>query len=235
MKTINILLAAIALAGCTKSKLDTQLSLDVDYCPMVVGSWIDYEVTAIKVDVKTEYNDTARYVMREEVDALLDSADDEQKYRVLRKIKLSQTSEWQDLDAILVIKNVHSLIRQENNIPEISISYPVALHRRWRAYAFNSDDSTMFNISKILSEVSYSNTAFDSVLTVVHVYSESLIDIKDYSEQYAAGIGLIEKHSIYAYSDKSVTLGDDGKPLPLLQRAEIATVFRQIFLAQGKK
>ncbi len=235
MKTINVLLAAFILTGCAKSKLDPQLSLDVDYCPMTVGCWIDYAVTAIKVDVATEYYDTARYVMREEVDAMLDSSAAEQKYRIIRKVKLSQNSDWQDLDAILVIKNIHSLIRQENNIPEISISYPVAQRKSWHGYAFNSDDTANFRISKIFSEETFSNITFDSVLTVVHIYSESLIDLKDHSEQYAAGIGLVERHSIDAYTDKPVTLGDDGKPLPLLQRAETATIYRQTFLAQGKK
>lgn len=235
MKTTIVLFITIALAGCTKNTLDPNMSPKTDYCPMVVGSWIDYDVTVITIDTLTKYYDTVRYIMREEVDALLDSSANDLQYRIIRKTKLPNQLDWQEHDAILVIKNDHSLIRQENNIPEISISYPATVQKQWRGYALASDDTTKFSISQIGSQEVFAGRTFDSVMTVVHQKFVTLIGINDHSEQFAAGVGLVEKHRIDVKSGEPNVLGSDGKPIPVMERIVTASIFRQTYLAQGKK
>lgn len=235
MKTATIFIAFLVFAGCSKSTQDHTIAPEIDYCPTAVGCWIDYSVTAITVDAASDKYDTARYILREEVDAVLDSSHYEQKYRIVRKIRPSQADNWQDFDALLVIKNYQMLIRQENNVPLISISYPVTLRKNWNGNALNTLDPADFEYSQVLAGQSYSASQIDSVLTVVQADKQTLIDIHYVSEKYAAGIGLVEKQSTAAYSGKDPILGSDGKPLPLLQRAETAVIYSQMYLAHGKK
>ncbi len=233
MKQITAVVLILIFNACTKNTDDPKLVADPDYCPLQMGAWIDYAVTSIRVDVNTDLYDTTQYTLREEVDALIDSSGTGMTYRIIRKIQMTNDPVWHDFDAILISKNLSSLVRQEHNTPLLSISYPLKSRKAWNGNVLNTLDSAKFYIKSLnVNDTSY--VEFDSVLTIVQAELETLININIQTEKYTVGRGLIEQSRVYAYSP-TPSVDIQGHAIPVLQRAETATIYLQRYLSHGQK
>ena len=228
-----ISLLTLLVLSCTKSSISPESIAVVDYCPLVVGNWIDYSVSVVVTDAKTKLYDTTTYLLREEVDRLIDTLGGESKYRLVRSVRANAQSVWQDLDAILVIKTARSVIRQENNTPVLSLSVPLFRAKKWNGNAYNTLDAVRFSVKSInIADAQY--PLFDSVLTVMHAESESLIDYQFVSEKYAFNLGLIEQTNIDAYSG-TLSVDASGQPVPVLMRADKSSIFNKKYISHGHR
>ena len=203
------LFALLLLFSCEKESIPAdQLDKETDYYPLVIGKYIDYAYDSIVYDENGSA--TLRYqgFIREQIDSVLKSNDDEKQFRLIKYWRRDSLQNWVISDVESVTLTDNQLIRSEENLPFIRLIFPPALNKRWNGNAlfdenivvkFAGESIRMFQgweykiVQKDISGT-IGSFALDSLLEVEEVNDDESIFSLRYSKQtYAKGIGPVKR------------------------------------------
>ena len=190
----------------SESITDEQLGLN--YAPIAIGKYWEYQVDSIQYDTfKRIIIDTVSFLMREEiVDSFRNSAG-ELIFRADVSSRASESESWRLINTTFFTKNRERMVKTENGLNFIKLVFPVQRFYSW-------DGNTMINpqtaitvkgeelkpfeawsyyYKEVQTSETWLNKLYEDVITVEEV-NEDLAFNKRYSvAKYARNVGLIYK------------------------------------------
>ncbi len=198
--------------GCSESTVTEDLEnviQGVEYFPLEIGKYISYQVDSTIFDVdgnSTAILNSTSYVLEEVSDTLRDSEGD-LIYRIERSEKANLNDAWEIKDIWVSKRTEFQAERVEENLRYIKMVFPLAADATWNGNLY-IDNGTIIPIAGESIEVfknwtseltllgqpaSINGLFFDEVTTISHADSENLIELRQVTEKYAKGVGLVEK------------------------------------------
>lgn len=231
-----LLLIVMGLAACESENLPPQnLRLGIDYFPMEVGRYAEYDVEAITFTVIAE-PDTQQYQLREVVADSFPGEGGEIVYRLERYTRTVYQDNWQ-LDSVWTARtSPQRVVVVENNVPIVKLVFPFSNGLSWDANALNSREADTYELvatPPVLNEEIESpldSALLKDMLTVIQEQSQDTIITRvEASETYAENLGLVYKKSLrlqYCNSEpECIGLGI----------LESGRIYRQTLTAYGKE
>ena len=198
--------------GCSESTVTEDLDQVVqgfDYFPLEIGKYVSYQVDSTIYDVDGNataiFNSTS--FLKEEVSDTLRDSENELVYRIERFEKSNLDDPWEIKDVWVSKRTEFQAERVEENLRFIKMVFPLAEDATWNGNLY-IDERTIIPIAGESIEV-FKNWSselrllnqpaligdflFDEITTISHADSENLIELRQVTEKYAKGVGLVEK------------------------------------------
>lgn len=176
--------------GCSKKKdLDVPGSESVmgDFYPLVKGNYRLYEIrkstfsSAIRLD--------SVYQLKEVFADTFHDLEGGTSYKILR-FRTRSLLDTFALDSVWYVKaSSQEVVKTENNVPLLKLSYPLGLNKSWNGNKYNADAPEYYKITGT-AEVYKSYT---DVLEVTQSNDSSLLHRDLRKETYARDLGLVYK------------------------------------------
>ena len=188
-----LLVIMLAVTSCRKEESAQPVDAGLEYFPITVGSWIEYQVDSIWRDDTFNVHDTISYRLKQVIAANYTDPEGRPSQRIERFI-LNENDEWVIRDVWTATRTTTGLELTEENQRKLKLSFPVREARTWDVNILNTEDELMVaarevNEAHVLNGQNFSNTV--KVRTTV---AGNPIITRDLEEVYAHGIGMIEHH-----------------------------------------
>lgn len=231
-----LLLLLAGMAACESETLPPQnLRLGIDYFPLEVGRYAEYDVEAITFTVIAE-PDTQIYQLREVVADSFPGEGGETVYRLERFKREASQNAWRPDSVWTARKSPQRVVVVENNVPLVKLVFPFSNGLIWDANALNSREVDTYELvatTPVLKEEIISpldSALLEDMLTVIQEQSQDTIITRvEASETYAENLGLVYKKSLrlqYCNSEpECIGLGI----------LESGRIYRQTLTAYGKE
>jgi hypothetical protein len=205
----SIFFAGILVGIFISCKKEQQpvLYFGYDYFPNKVGHYVIYQCDSIIFDpFKKSYPqfDTFQYQIKEVIDSIFPNNSGQATQRIVRYKRTNDSIPWTN---VLTIEKVWTgnllptmAKRQEDNNVYIKLVFPMTLNETWNGNAYNTIGQWNYQYIALNMPATINGTRFDSTLTVLQQKDSNFLNYQYYFEQYATGIGLINK-VIIDYSD----------------------------------
>ena len=204
--------------GCKKSVETVPPNLGYSYFPLRVGSELIYQADSIGWLGYTWNNttqsgeiDTVQFQIKEVVESFFTDNEGRETARVVRYKRISPSDPWTAYKVIAANLTPTMAQRVEDNIRYIKLVFPPRKNEKWNGNALDTIEPWEY----VYDEVNIPGYAgplyFDSTLIVTQINEGNLINYKFYTEQYAAGTGLIYKeYNDYEFSCIGCSKVKDG-------------------------
>lgn len=197
----------ISILSCT-SETDSIDDRDYgyDYYPIGLGKEWVYQSDSIVVLKGGTKRDTLSSSIREVITDTLRSPEGKLLYKMDRFLKKADSEYWQRLNSWYVLKDNSRVIRTEENIPIVKLVFPIKEGLKFRSNLFLNDEIKsevggefveVYNgwypqITSLKTSVSFQNNTLTAAqIKVANI--ESIIDLRQVTEFYVKGIGLVRK------------------------------------------
>ena len=195
LKLIWVLGPAFLLFSCTKEEIQTPPTLPDFDMPLKVGNSLSYSVDSI---VYNDFTfpvsvDTFHYFVKNEINEFENDAEGYANYKVSRFLRKDTKSLWK-LDRVFRIrKNNRELILIDNNLPIVSLVFPVKEGKQWNGNTYNANEEQVFEYRNVQHAEKWGSLFFEHTLEVIQHQKINLLEDEFSMKQYASGIGLIKK------------------------------------------
>lgn len=181
-------------------------SFGYDYFPVATGKTWTYQSDSVIIRSGGLRRDSLRSFIREEIGEKYKDAEGKEVYKVFRSYRRKETDAWQNINTWTVQLDQNRAIRTEENLKFIKLVFPFVKGLRWDGNAFiDSDikimagDETIqpyknwkYRIEDTAAEITFQGQK-TKTLKVNLVSDTSVIDLRNVSEFYGKGVGLIRK------------------------------------------
>lgn len=193
------ILLVFILISCQKEDKHTIVynQDDLKYCPLNVGSYIDYEIEYIFWDDFAETVDTSNYILREFIESKVTNYTGDTLYRIEQFAKNHPDSAWSIPHIVFAGIRENYVYKVEDNINYVKIILPVRENAKWDGNAYNSLPNKVYQYLSVGKPFSFSPTNFEKVAHVLQEDNQTLINQDFEEEMYAFNIGLIYKRQIH--------------------------------------
>lgn len=190
---LGISLFAVTFLACTAP---TSLSPDpgYDFYPLEKGRYVEYDV------IETSYSlvglsITKTYQLKEVLRSSFTDLTNQEAFRLERFRRENATQSWR-LDSVWTVKQMaDQLVRTENNISYIKLSYPARKGNKWNGNALNSLGKDDYEMDAADKSYRFNEKQYDNVLTVKQQDDSTLVSQDRRIERFAKEIGLVYKES----------------------------------------
>lgn len=230
-RNINLfpLFLGLFLIVACKSKTtleDFQVDKGFEYFPMEIGKYKEYTVDSITFDTTglgIIVEETSTLVREEVIDTFRDNTN-RLTYQVERFERKSEQEEWQIHSVGYVVPTENEVEVVESNLRFIKMVFPLQDGDLWDGNQY-IDPTTIIPIKGETVEVfkswSYevqslgepdviNNIAFDEVAVLTQAESENVIELRQSTEKYARGVGLVFREMMIL--DTQCIAGCEGQP-----------------------
>ena len=229
------------ITTCSKTVTeDFQVDFGYEYFPLEIGKYRTYVVDSVVYDIgdneviiKTE---SRSYEMHVVADTITDNLG-RSGYKIERYERANDTLDWEIKDVWTTIRTDEGAEWIEENLRFLKIIFPLKEGLEWDGNKY-IDVTTIIPIAGESVEVFKSwnyealvvNTAeeigdqtFESVATISQANSENLIELRESTEKYAKGVGLV--HRQMRILDTQCIIECEGQPWE--QKAEKGFILTQ--------
>ncbi|WP_162415571.1 hypothetical protein [Cyclobacterium roseum] len=205
-KSSWMLLLGIFAVGCEVLREEPPI-ITSTYYPLATGNFWEYQVDNTRYFGEEDFETTEFFYRDEIVDQYL-NADNDLVYRVRRQYS-EDRNRWDDEKSYTLTFSNSRIIRHDNNLQEIVLSYPVAADTEWNGNAYNSRPSTYFFIER-MGDYLVENNYFPETVTVRQSEEDDQITLRDIRyEVYGKEVGLIESYyEVFKYCSRNECLGE---------------------------
>jgi hypothetical protein len=136
------------LSSCTGLFDNEDPEAGFRYYPFTQGLYRVYEVEYIQYRQGNNH-DTLRYELKELIAGTFTNLEGNQSFRIERFKRIRSSDAWQ-LDSVLTAhRDNRRVILNENNIPKVKLSMPVALNTAWNTNALNGLGEEIYEITSV--------------------------------------------------------------------------------------
>ncbi|MCB0396683.1 MAG: hypothetical protein KDD36_08525 [Flavobacteriales bacterium] len=199
-------LICLVWVSCKKSVI-TPPAIHMDYFPVDVGHWVEYEMDSTVYDAFFNGKDTSyHYYIREEITETFTDLEGHKAYRIQRSRRDSLGMPWQITDIWYANRDEHTGERVEENVRYVNLVFPPDKKVRWDGNALNTRPKWEFRYEKIHSPADLGAIHFDSTVTVLQIDEANLIEQQYAQEIYAKGVGLVYRKQHYLETEVDGTI-----------------------------
>jgi hypothetical protein len=223
MKYFFSFVLLLALVSCKRNS--DEITTDYAYYPLEVGRWYIYDV-----DV-TRYNGSpigidSSYQLKEEIVNPI-TVEDETRYQLYRYYRSDASQEWDDQpDSVwTVFRRGNQLVKVENNVRHVKLSFPLEVGKTWDGNSMNTEDAEMYEMADVKRAFTITGgKTYTPTVTVIHSNESDIIQKDVRKEVFAENIGLIYRFSeIYRYDQDDLSI----------KIIDVGTVYEQRLVSYG--
>lgn len=231
--------------GCATEKVDDKNDaiIGLDYYPLEIGSYVIYDVkeSIFRYNFDSTSTDEIKneYQLKEKVADSFVGASNETILRLERYKRPNENTEWQ-IDSVWSIrKNNYNVIRKENNIDFVVLTFPVRTGNSWDGNMYNTNGGTagrqqdIYTITQRGIDVTINKKRLKDCAVVLQNDDSTCLNVDFRQEIFARNIGLVYKVSrIYNFSY------NENRPDLLCVapfKIEIGRIYYQSYLSHGKE
>ena len=205
------LLFALLMAACqSEQKLEEyQLNAGYDYFPLVVGKYLTYQIDSTIYDPSASgTNKISTRIFAKEIvtDTFRDNLS-QLNYKIERFERRADTLPWAIKDVWVAALTNQQAIRTEENIKFIKIIFPTKKGNSWDGNAFIDPNLSVqiaeesvqmfknwnYRTLTVDQPATINGKLYPKVMTIEQANNENLIELRQSSEKYARGVGLVSR------------------------------------------
>ncbi len=200
MKTLFIILFVVVAFSCKKdNSLPEKVDLGYDYFPLKIGQSLIYDVDSIAYLQPSGDTIIEKFRIKESIETVYKDNQNRDTYKLVRYKKKYQEGVFYD-QMTWVLQDVWSVnltattaeVNEENK-RFIKLIFPVEKNTIWNGNAQNNIGEWKYKYTEVHQPLSLNGLQYDSTLTVTQKKENTAIYYKNYTEQYAKGVGMIYK------------------------------------------
>jgi len=132
----------LLFAACQKESESFRSEHIVDYYPLRVGNYIEYQLdSTVYINLGTE-KEVHSYIIRDLVDSIITDNLERPSYKIKRSIRnLIDTTTWDDLISYLITYDSTKLEYIENNLRYVKLQEPISTGFTWKGNTFINTSS----------------------------------------------------------------------------------------------
>lgn len=217
IKLIPFVLIFSVFCSC-KEVYDQNIDLGIDYQPLEVGLFWEYEVDQTIFFGEND-SETSIYFVRDIVDYSYLSEEGVTIFVILRESS-SDRKDWLSIGNYALFVRNNALIRMQDNERVVSLSFPPKLNKSWDSRIYSSNKSDEFKID-MSGSYALGSINYNQAIRVLQEMEDDKITFRDNRhEVFVKGIGMIEQFSeVLTYCSRNDCLGqqliDSGEKLHL--------------------
>jgi len=182
----------LLLSSCRKEEI-AATDLGLEYFPLRVGQWVEYQVDSLWRDDLLAIRDSVSYRLKERVEEVYTDGGGRRAFRILRYVKDEQ-DDWRVRDVWTAHRDARYAEMTEENKRRLKLSFPVREARAWDINVYNADRMLEVAFRQSHRPWEQGDLAFDSTVVVRNVLPPNAVEKRNFEERYAKGVGLVEKY-----------------------------------------
>jgi len=183
--------------GCSENKEMSPEDTGINYFPLEVGHYKIYEVHGVEY-INPEDSILFSYQLKETVVGSFQNLEDGISYKLLREIRGSNEDVWKTDSIWTARKDKMRAIRTENNVPIISLVFPLQEKKTWDGNGLNRKDEDQFQMINVGEVFAGDFQSFDRTVSVIQEdIPANFVNFISKKEVYGEGMGLIYKENIH--------------------------------------
>ena len=191
-----LLTLGLLVCFACEDKIEDPPDLGLDYFPVEVGTWVEYDVDSIVFDDFTGEVDTFQFRIREEVESVFEDLEGRSTQRLERWRKASDSSDWKLKDVWTANRTQTTAERVEENVRFVKLSFPVRDGLEWDGNVLNIFGEQEYEYLEADVPQTINGNSFEQTLSVLQRENINLIERQRAEERYARGVGMIYKETI---------------------------------------
>lgn len=208
-----LLMTFVFFTACEKNKIEPAKPISgINYFPMSDSSTWIYQVDAITYNsfqAPGTAPDTSIYWVKESIIEDLSDAIDPLKKRIERHISYDSGKNWKFDRNLIVIRNSSQALRNDNNITEIKLSFPITELKTWNGNQYNNLGEKNFLYDWVFLPYNTMGSNKDSSIKVLQRNVKNQIRDNVEFEVYLPNTGLVYKEIVdLSYKDLERTKVD---------------------------
>ena len=179
----------------TACKSDTEvppLDRGLDYFPIEVGTWVEYQVDSMWRYDDIGVHDSLSYRLLERIDEHYIDPAGRPAQRIVRYVQ-DADGQWIPRDVWMSTRNDQYAERLEENLRMMKLAFPLSAQREWDVHVHNTDAPLIVVVDEIDVPWSADGVAFEHTLYLRNKLPPNFIETRDLAERYARGVGLVHK------------------------------------------
>jgi hypothetical protein len=205
---LRFLVISSFFIGCTSKEDGSALPSGRDYFPIKIGKPITYQVDSMVYTINgnaTKIDTIRRLVQRIGRDSFEENGTKKIYYRIEELQKTNNKEDWQLKAVRLAANDATTAHWVEGNFRFIPLTFPLVVGTNWRSTALfpantivpvRGETIEMFknwssNVETIDKKEKIGTFDFEKVATITHAKSENKIELRQVTEKYAKGVGLV--------------------------------------------
>ena len=238
---VPCLFAALFLAACKETPDDYETDLGLEYFPLQVGKFIEYEVDSTIYDPNgdTTVFSSKTLVKEEIIDTLTDN-NGNVLYKIEHFERAADSLPWGIKKVLTAAVQDNQAIRTEDNLRFIKLTFPVKKGSSWNGN-IHFDESLIVTVAgetlemfkgwgyrtqQVNEPATVGGFQFDETTTVEEADNENLIELRKSLAIYAKGIGLVYRE-LWILDTQCI---DDCVGKPWEEKAEKGFILKQTIL-----
>lgn len=202
MKACFFLAGLFLLFKCSQEADIAPRDSGENYYPLDTGMFNTYSVRNIEYTIGNA-PDTTYYQLKEVVADTFIDIENQLAYRIERYIRYMRqqiadtqnlSSDW-EIDSVWYVKaDNQRIVKYENNIPYVKLSFPLAEGKTWDGNLMNAQDVLNYKVQDYDEALTLKGKHFHNTLSVIQRADTASIIERNFSREiYARNTGLIKK------------------------------------------
>jgi hypothetical protein len=186
--------------SCKKdNSVPEKIDLGYNYFPIKIGQSLVYDVDSVAYLQPSGDTIIEKFRIKESIESLYKDNQNRDTYKLVRYKKKYQVGvsydqmDWILQDVWSVNLTTKTVEINEENQRFIKLIFPVEKNSTWNGNAQNSIGEWKYKYTDVHQPLSLNGLQYDSTLTVTQYKESTAIYYKNYTEQYAKGVGMIYK------------------------------------------
>ncbi|MFD2933128.1 hypothetical protein [Spirosoma flavum] len=197
---VLFLILCSIIGGCQKT-IDPTPD-DLAYFPLQTGDYWIYQVTQENYSLTTAAT-TRVFQLQEKIGSSF-TRNGQLFFQIEESTRKSEKSDWQISAIRTVYKNPSEVVIQDNNVPTVSLIFPILATTSWNVNTYNARPDTLLQYKDIGRSFTVNKLKFDQTVSVIGPSDSTLIGLDKYRRVYASNVGLIyRENASLAYCQSS--------------------------------
>lgn len=160
-----------------------------------LGQSVVYEVEDTQYELTGKFT-VKTYQLKEVNAAIFNDLDGKEALRIERYRRESESQKWM-IDSVFIAKKaMDKVLKTENNVTYVKMSFPIKEGLKWNGNAYNSFKNDIYEMKNVNQSFQTNGQKFKNSITIIQQNDSTLVDLKKRIEVYAEGIGLIYQEKI---------------------------------------
>jgi hypothetical protein len=182
--------------ACSETSEMSPEELGYGYFPLKTGMYSIFQVEGVEY-VNSEDSLEFSFQLKESVVDSFTNLESGISYKILREKRLNENEAWETDSVWTARRDDLTAIRVENNVPVISLTFPLSENKSWDANGLNSKATDEFKMVNIGQPFTGSYGSFDETVTVVQEdIPDRIVNFVSKKEIYSKDVGLVYKENI---------------------------------------
>lgn len=194
MKLYFGIIVVLCLVACQKNTEQSSLDYGYYYYPIKLGTSKVYWVDSISYNDNTGKVDSFHFQLLQQFNTLISS--NPNTYRILRFVRNSDSSDWQERESYFAIQNKENIELVEDGIHFVKLIFPVSKGRKWKGNLYNDLVPETYEYRSVGEPYLLVDTTFNQTATVAYTTVNAIEEIEK-TAVYQKGFGLIFSQNTY--------------------------------------